>query len=84
MYLPFNGIILLNYNVAIQFITDNKGKRTAAIIPIHEYENMLHRHHLDLELIDEYKQMIDKLLEEEANGTAKHISVESIKERFLK
>ena len=34
----------------IQFITNNKGEKTAAIVPIGEYENLLHQHHLGLEL----------------------------------
>lgn len=45
-----------------QFITNNKGERTAAIIPISEYEDLLHQHHLNLELTDEYKTMMDDML----------------------
>jgi hypothetical protein len=37
------------------------------IIPITEYEDMLH-HHLNLELTDEYKAMMDKMLEQELSG----------------
>lgn len=77
-------IILLNLNMATQFITNDKGKRTAVIIPINEYEDMLHQHHLNLELTEDYKLMMDKMLEREANGEAKYVSAEDIKNRFRK
>ncbi|MES2427380.1 MAG: hypothetical protein V4560_10425 [Bacteroidota bacterium] len=37
----------------------------------------------DFELSDAYKVMIDRMLAEEDNGTAKYISAEEIKNRFL-
>lgn len=72
----------LNLNMATQFITNEKGKKTAVIIPISEYENLMHQHHINLELTDEYKTMIDSMLEEEDKGKAKYVSFESIKNRF--
>jgi len=65
-----------------QFITNDKGEKTAVIIPIAEYEDLLHQHHLNLELTDEYKKMIDTMLEEEINGKAGYVSFGAIKERF--
>jgi hypothetical protein len=62
-----------------QFIVNDKGEKTAAIVPIDEYENLLHQHHIDLEISDEYKLMIDKMLDEEANDEAVYVSAESIK-----
>lgn len=50
--------------MATQFITNDKGERTAVIVPINEYEDMLHQHHLNLELTDDYKVMMDKMLEQ--------------------
>jgi hypothetical protein len=46
-----------------QFITNDKGEKTAVIIPISEYEDLLHQHHLNLELTDQYKKMMDTMLE---------------------
>jgi len=66
-----------------QFITNNKGEKTAVIIPITEYEDLLHQHHIDLELTDEYKKMIDKMLEQEKARQAEYVSYQNIKERFL-
>jgi hypothetical protein len=66
-----------------QFIVNDKGEKTAAIVPIDEYENLLHQHHVDLELSDEYKSMIDIMLNEETNGEAKYVSAEAIKNRFM-
>ncbi|XHR95214.1 hypothetical protein ACFJIV_00415 [Mucilaginibacter sp. UC70_90] len=68
--------------MAIQFITNQKGKKTAVIIPISEYEDLLHQHHVNLELTDEYKKMIDGMLDEEPKGKAKYVSFEHIKNRF--
>jgi hypothetical protein len=65
-----------------QFITNDKGEKTAVIIPIAEYEDLVHHHHSDLELTDEYKTMIDAMLREEAEGKAEYISLEDIKTRF--
>jgi len=66
-----------------QFITNNKGERTAAIIPISEYEDLLHQHHLNLELTDEYKTMMDDMLEQENRGRAEYVFYKNIKDRFL-
>ena len=66
-----------------QFIVNDKGEKTAAIVPIGEYENLLHQHHLNLEVSDEYKLMIDQMINEEANGTATFTSAENIKSRFM-
>lgn len=65
-----------------QFITNDKGEKTAVIIPIAEYEDLLHHHHSDLELTDEYKNMIDSMLQEEAEGKPEYVSLEDIKTRF--
>jgi len=65
-----------------QFITNDKGEKTAVIIPIAEYEDLVHHHHLDLELTDEYKKMIDAMLQDEADGKAEYVSLENIKTRF--
>ena len=65
-----------------QFIINDKGERTGVIIPITEYENMMHQHHLDLELTDEYKSMIDDILQQEINGQAQYVSLEHIQKRF--
>ncbi|RYY36011.1 MAG: hypothetical protein EOP46_08025 [Sphingobacteriaceae bacterium] len=70
--------------MATQFITNDKGERTAVIVPINEYEDMLHQHHLNLDLTDDYKAMIDKMLEEEANGGVKYVSADVIKGCFRK
>jgi len=68
--------------MSTQFITNEKGKKTAVIIPINEYEDLLHQHHLDLELTDDYKAMIDSMIKEEENGKAKYTSFQNIKNRF--
>lgn len=68
--------------MSTQFITNDKGEKTAVIIPISEYENLLHQHHLNLELTDEYKSMIDAMLEQESSGKAKYVSYAHIKSRF--
>lgn len=70
--------------MATQFIINDKGEKTAAIVPIDEYENLLHQHHIELELSDEYKLMIDAMLEKEDKGEAEYVSIEVIKSRFLK
>jgi|EndMetStandDraft_4_1072995.scaffolds.fasta_scaffold03666_8 hypothetical protein len=67
-----------------QFITNDKGEKTAVIIPISEYEDLLHKRHLTLEVTNGYKVMIDKMLDEEDNGTAEYVSFETIKAKFLK
>jgi hypothetical protein len=69
--------------MATQFITNDKGEKTGVIIPITEYENLLHQHHLNLELTDEYKSMIDTMIEQEDNGKAQYVPFSDIKNRFL-
>jgi hypothetical protein len=56
--------------MSTQFITNEKGKKMAVIIPINEYEDLLHQHHLDLELT------------EEENGQANYTSFQNIKNSF--
>lgn len=68
--------------MSTQFITNEQGEKTAAIIPINEYEDMLHQHHLELELKDEYKMMIDAMIEEEEKGAAQYVSLETISNKF--
>lgn len=68
--------------MATQFITNDKGEKTAVIIPIAEYEDLIHQHHADLELTDEYRSMIDNMLQQEDNGQAKYVSLDDIKARF--
>lgn len=68
--------------MSTQFITNDRGEKTAVIIPITEYEDLLHQHHLNLELTDEYKAMMDTMLEEENSGKAAYVSYQSIKNRF--
>ena len=70
--------------MATQFIINDKGEKTAAIVPIDEYENLLHQHHVELELSEEYKLMIDEMLEKEDKGEAEYVSIEAIKSRFFK
>lgn len=65
-----------------QYITNDKGEKTAVIIPITEYEDLLHQHHLNLELTDEYKTMMDTMLDEEDSGKAQYTSYPNIKGRF--
>jgi hypothetical protein len=69
--------------MATQFITNNKGEKTAVIVPITEYEDLLHQHHLNLELTDDYKAMIDTMLKQDDSGKAQYISFNDIKKRFL-
>lgn len=67
-----------------QFIINDKGERTTAIVPINEYENLLHQHHIELELSEEYKSMIDEMLEKEEKGESRYVSLETIRSRFEK
>ncbi|MFC0517048.1 hypothetical protein ACFFGT_22760 [Mucilaginibacter angelicae] len=68
--------------MATQFITNEKGKKTAVIIPISEYEDLLHQHHIDLELTDEYKKMMDGMLDDEDKSKVTNVSFEHINNRF--
>lgn len=70
--------------MAAQYIVNDKGEKTAVILPISEYEDIMHHHQFDLNLTDDYKAMIDKLLEQDEKGDAKYVSYEHIKDRFLK
>jgi hypothetical protein len=67
-----------------QFITNDKGEKTAVIIPISEYEDLLHKRHLTPQVTEGDKGMIDKMLAEEKNDTTKYVSFETIKAKFLK
>jgi PHD/YefM family antitoxin component YafN of YafNO toxin-antitoxin module len=69
--------------MATQFITNNKGEKTAVIIPISEYEDLLHQHHLNLELTDEYKSLMDSMIDQEDSDKAEYVSFKKIKDRFL-
>ena len=68
--------------MSTQFITNEKGQKTAVIVPIDEYENLLHQHHIGLELTDEYKVMIDAMIVQEENGMAEYVSIKHIRDRF--
>jgi hypothetical protein len=68
--------------MATQFITNEKGEKTAVIVPIAEYEDLMHQHHLGLALTDEYKTMIDGMLKQESDGTAEYVSLDKIKADF--
>ena len=70
--------------MSTQFITNDKGERTAVIIPIAEYEDFLHLHNLNLELTEDYKRMIDKMLEDEKSGEAQYVSYPAVKDKFLR
>jgi hypothetical protein len=65
-----------------QFITNDKSEKTAVIIPFNEYEDLVHQHHLNLELTDEYKSMVDNMLQQEADGQVGYVSLDTIKTRF--
>lgn len=68
--------------MATQYIMNEKGEATSVIIPIGEYEDLLHHHHNGLELTSEYKKMIDKMLAEEERGEMTYVSLEEIKAQF--
>jgi len=70
--------------MATQFITNDKGEKTSVIIPINEYENLIHTHHINLELTDEYKLMIDKMLDDEEKGKTNYVSLKSLQDKFLR
>ena len=63
-----------------QFIVNDKGEKTAAIVPISEYENLLHQHQINLEVSDEYKAMIDAMIDD---PNPQYVSAEAIKTRFM-
>jgi len=68
--------------MATQFITNDKGEKTTVILPIAEYEDLIHQHHTNLELTDSYKIMMDDMLLQEATGQAKYVSFYKIKNQF--
>ena len=65
--------------MATQFIVNDKGEKTAVIVPINEYEDLLHHHQQELELTDEYKAMIDNMLQEEP---VSYVDLKTIEDRF--
>lgn len=69
--------------MAPQFIVNEKGEKTAVVLSIKDYENLLHQQHHNLELTDDYKLMIDEMIEKEENGQAEYVSLADIKTRFL-
>ena len=68
--------------MATQFITNDKGEKTAVIVPITEYEDLLHQNHLNLDLTDEYKTMIDAMIEQEDKEKVQYVPFNEIKNRF--
>lgn len=68
--------------MATSYIVNDKGERTGVIIPVHEFEDLIHQNHLSLELTNEYKQMIDDLLNKEANGDSTYLTFDDVKTRF--
>jgi len=70
--------------MATQFIVNDKGERTAVILSLEDYENLQHQHQQGLELTDEYKQMMDVMIEQEKNGQAEYKSLQEIKSLFLR
>jgi len=66
---------LLKFVYGYPVYYNDKGERTAAVVPIIEYEDLLHQHHLTLELSDDYKKMIDQMLADEDAGNAEYVSV---------
>lgn len=68
--------------MATQFITNNKGEKTAVVLSLEEYGDLLTQKSPS-ELTEDYKAMMDEMLEEEEKGTAEYISYKTVKERFL-
>ncbi|MGZ3753983.1 MAG: hypothetical protein ACXVAY_21090 [Mucilaginibacter sp.] len=46
-------------------------------------EDLIHQHHLNRELTDEYKSMMDDMLQQEAAGQARYVSLDNITTRFV-
>lgn len=65
-----------------QFVINEQGQRIAVIVPIAEYEELLHKRHITLDLTDEYKTMIDEMIEQERNNVVQYTPDSQIKERF--
>lgn len=68
--------------MATQFIVNEKGEKTSVIIPINEFEDLINHNHLNWELTDEYKAMMDEMIREEGSGETKYLSLEDIQKRF--
>lgn len=68
--------------MATQFIVNDKGEKTAVVLSLEEYEQLLNRN-IPSTLSNEYKSMIDQMMAEEENGTAEYKSYQEIKDRFL-
>lgn len=66
-----------------QFIVNDKGEKTAVVLSLKDYENLLNRSNFDLELSDEYKAMIDNMSKLEENGKAEYKTLQEIQTRFL-
>ncbi len=66
-----------------QFIVNDKGEKTAVVLSLEDYENLLNRGNFDFELSDEYKIMIDNMTKQEENGQAEYKTLQEIKTRFL-
>lgn len=69
--------------MATQYIVNDKGEKTAVIVPINEYENLLHQHQYDLELSDEYKLMIDQMMAKEDHEKVRYITFKDVKKQLL-
>ena len=77
-------MLFLNLVMDIQFILNDQGEKTSVIITINEYEGFLHKRHQNLELTEEYKIMIDEMMEQEAKQTPQYLSLADIKKTFNK
>lgn len=69
--------------MATQFIVNEKGERTAVVLSLEDYENLLNQSFFNVELSDEYKAMIDNMTKQEEKGQAEYKSLEEVKTRFL-
>lgn len=64
-------------------IVNDKGEKTAVVLSLEDYENLLNRGNFDFELSDEYKAMIDNMTMQEENGQAEYKTLQEIQTRFL-
>jgi hypothetical protein len=69
--------------MATQYIVNDKGEKTAVIVPINEYENLLHQHQYDLELSDGYKSMINQVMDKEDHEKVRYITFKDVKKQLL-
>ena len=67
-----------------QFIVNNEGEKIAVVLSLKDYEDLVHQQHLNLELTDDYKLMIDQMIDQEKNKQAKYKSLQEIKSRFAR